>query len=282
MTYDITHGVGGLFEVHRWTSAGGLVFDLNVDAEDADDRVALDEIPGLHALPPSEDPRAKRSGRHGDVSRDRTFGGKPVVYKGELTCSTLPGLYVARSAALAAFADRRPGVMQIIRHEDFSGPTAQFTARVLECDIPDVIASYQPRRAFTLGLFLDDPRIYFPTLAVDETGVDAATVENVGTAPADPIVTVDFDYDDQVTIDDGISQVLRTKALVAADVDGQVVFDFARRTVSDANGNPLPLDMTFSRWWDPFVDGIAPGAEITVTSASATGIRVQFVPSVWG
>lgn len=281
-TFDPTHGAGGLGEVHRWTSASGRTFDMNV--EDADTGVRLREIPGLHALPEREDPRAKKSGRHGETSRDRTYGGKTVVYRGVLEAPSLPELYVARTQLLAAYADLRPGVMQIIRHTDHPGPTHQYTARVLEADVPDVQANAQYEREVTVGLRLDDPRIYFPSLAVDETDSDEVTVTNEGSAPADPliIITVPTGLPD-IVITDG------TRTITVPDVYDQPLYvDFKARTVMQLDVGsdppflyPIPFLLSGSGWWDPYVDGIAPGATVTITQTGGDDITVQFTPSTW-
>jgi hypothetical protein len=267
--YDITHGTGGLWEKHRWTSASGLVFDLNV--EDVTEGAFVDEITGLHSLPDHEDPRTKRVGRTGENRAPRSFGGKTVVYTGEIRGASLPLMRFTRTQMLAAFSDLRPGTMELLVHADVGGPTGTFTADVLELDPPEVQSSNYYRRSFTLGLRLSDPRVYFPSLAVDVTG---SAVTNNGTAPADPVITI-AGASGAVVVTDG------TRTLTFADVpSGTLVIDFAARTakVGTVHAN---LVVASSDWWDANVDGIAPGATVTVTQTGGSSARVQFTPAVW-
>jgi hypothetical protein len=267
--YDITHGAGGLWEVHRWTSAGGLVFDLNV--QDVTEGAFVDQITGLHALPDHEDPRTKRVGRTGENRAPRSFGGKTVVYTGEIRGATLPLMRLTRTQMRAAFADLRLGTMELLVHADVGGPTGTFTADVLELDPPEVQSSNYYRRSFTLGMRLSDPRIYFPSLAV---AVTDAAVTNVGTAPADPVITI-AGVSGAVTVTDGT----HTLALLAAPA-GTLILDFAARTAKVGTDH-VEIDVAASNWWGANVDGIAPGATVTVTQTGGTSAQVQFTPAVW-
>jgi hypothetical protein len=270
--YDIAYGTGGLWEVHRWTSASGVVFDLNV--QDVTEGATVDQIAGLHSLPDHEDPRAKRVGRTGENPTPRSFGGKTITYTGEIRGASLPLMRLTRTQMLAAFADLRIGTMELLVHADAGGPTGQFSASVLELDPPDVQSSNYYRRSYTLGLRLNDPRVYFPSLAVDESDSSAAAVTNPGTAPADPVVTITGASGD-VTLTDG------TRVLTFTDVpSGTLVVDFAARTAKVGSAH-APLVVAASDWWDSFVDGIAPDTTVTIEQTGGTGVQVEFVPAVW-
>jgi hypothetical protein len=161
--------------------------------------------------------------------------------------------------------------MELLVHASAGGPAGMFTADVLELDPPEVQASNYYRRSFTLGMRLSDPRIYFPSLAVDET--DAA-VTNPGTAPADPVITI-AGVSGDVTVTDGT----RTLTFRSAPA-GDLVIDFGARTAKSA-GYHVEVVTAYSDWWDANVDGIAPGATVTITQTGGTSAQVQFTPAVW-
>jgi hypothetical protein len=270
--YDITYGAGGLWEVHRWTSASGRVFDLNV--QDVTEGATVDQNTGLHALPEQDGQRTKRPGRTVEQSRQHTFGGKTATYTGQIKGASVPLMRLTRTAMLAAFGDTRPGTMDMLVHADVGGPTGQFFAEVIELDPPEVQSSRYYERSYSLGLRLTDPRIYFPSLAVEEADSTTATVTHLGTAPVDPVIII-TGASGTVSLTDG------THALWFADVPaGDLVVDFAARsaTVDDV---AVPLVVSDSDWWDPFIEGLQPGTT-AIAQTGGSGITVAFTPAVWG
>lgn len=168
--------------------------------------------------------------------------------------------------------------MSVAAHADLGGLTGTFTARALALTMDEVQATTLWRRPFALSLRLPDPRVYFPSLAVDVTHATAAAVTNSGTAPADPVITIESVSAGTVSITDGTRDLVFTVA--PAEAGGDLIVDFAARTAKVGTAH-VELVVADSDWWDSFVDGIAPGATVTVTQAGGTSVQVQFTPATW-
>lgn len=275
MSLGPEHGAGGLWEVYRWTSAGGVVVELNVQDDAVGARV--DQLPRLNGSPDREDPRDKVPGQHGEYDYDRSLGGKTNTLSGALFGPSLEDMRLFRTSMAAAFADTRPGTMEIIPHASTGGPTGVYTARVIDYDVPEVQTSHRFDREYTLIQRLSDPRIYFPSLAVDESDSTAVEVTNTGHAEARPIITV-AGVSGDVSITDGASTLVFKNAPA-----GDIVIDFNIDVLEGmVDGDPVELDVAASDWWNDFVDGIAGNATVTISQTGGTSIRVQFTPAVWG
>lgn len=280
--FNIAHGAGGLFEVHQWNGDLELnVQDRIVDDAPVRDRIIVTKIGGLHALGDHEDPRSPHRARIGETPYPTSQNGITRPYEGAIVAPTMPLLRALRTRMLAAFSDlSAEGYMDIIPQVGDTSPTARFYAKPLQLDIDDEITT-DPNglfsRAYLLGLRASDPRKYFPSLAVSETGTSSVAVTNAGDAPADPVITITGASGD-VAISDG------TRTLTFADVpSGTLIVDFASspRTAKVSTTN-VALDVPNSDWWDPFVQGIAAGATVTVAQTGGTGITVAFTPATWG
>lgn len=271
MTFDLTHGAGGLWELYTWTPAVGPSIDLN--EQDVASGVFVESTSGLHSVPEREIAATPKHGQIGEIPIITSPNGKTVGYNGEIRGATVADLRVVRTALVAAFADERVGVMQMIPHEDHPGPTAQFRARVLQLDPPDEQVSRQFWRKFTLSLRMDDPRFYYPSEAVTETG-NPAVVTNPGSAPADPVITI-AGASGTVNVTDG------THTLQLVNVPaGDLVLDFAARSAI-CDGMPCKINAPYSDWWDTGVRGIEAGATVSISQTGGTGVTVEFTPSTW-
>lgn len=267
--FSIDHGILGIEALWSWN---GLLF---TDREDAA-HVHLMKVTGPHDSADHEDPRAPKVGRIGETAFPTSPLGVTYVLEGEARAQSLPGLRAFQTVLRAAFRPvRTEGEMTVVAHEDLGGPAAVFHARPMPAGLqmPDRQAAVRWSRPFTLGLRLSDPRAYFPDLAVDETGSSDVTVTNVGSAPADPVLTLAGAADD-VVVSDG------TNTLTFADVPaGTLIIDFAARTAKVGAEN-CRLVVADSDWWDSFVDAIAPGATVTIAQTGATSIQAEFTPAV--
>jgi hypothetical protein len=267
--FDIDDGILGIEAL--WTWNGWLWTDRQ-----ADEHVHLIKLVGPHDGPDHADPRAPKIGRIGERAFPTSSLGVTYVFEGEARAKTLPGLRAFGTMLRAAFADvRSEGEMSVQAHADLGGPAGVFHARRMPggLQMPDRQGTVRWSRPFTLGLRLSDPRVYFPALAVDVTGSPAA-VTNVGTAPADPLLTLAGAAGD-VVVTDG------TRTLTFVDVPaGTMVIDFAARTAK-VGAVHCKLVVADSDWWDSHVDGIAAGATVSIAETGATSVRVQFTPAVW-
>lgn len=273
--FDITHGAGGLWEIHTWNSALALNA-AQVDEEDDPvvDRIIVTRITGLHSLPERADPRASKVGRIGEFAYPTSWLGKTVVYEGLIQASSTASLRLQRAALLAAFSDPAlEGQMDIDIAGDVGGPPSRFYAKPMQLDVVDEIPSDGApfNRVFTLGLRLSDPRIYFPSLEVSGPG---ASVVNPGTAPADPIITVAGASGD-VVVSDGS----RTLTFVNCP-SGSLVIDFAARA-AQVGSTLVELVPATSDWWDSHVPGIAGGATVAITQSGGSSVAVTFLPADW-
>jgi len=240
--------------------------------------IKLRRITGLFDGPDHETPADKYPGRIGESFRPSSAGGKTVVLEGEVRSTTLQGLRSKGRALRATFAPAATqATMSVAPNATIGGPAGTFTYRPLSPGVimDDEQASIFWRRAFQLSLRLSDPRVYFPSLAVDVTHATAAVVTNAGSAPADPVVTVTVTATGTKTISDGT----RTLSFLAVPV-GSLVVDFAKRTAKVGTVN-VQLDVAASAWWDSHVEGIAGGATRTITQTGGTQVRVQFTPAAW-
>lgn len=275
--YDITHGSGGLWEVHLWD--GG--FELNLQS--GVDRIWIERISGLHALPDKDDPRSPRVGRIGENSYPSSPDGKTVTYEGELQASTLPLLRRMRTEFVAAFSPDESNdgerTMELFPQADayHVSPTAFFTAKVLGLEVgpEEQTSNHRYVRRFVLSLRLSDPRIYYEGLGVDVTHATAAVVTNVGDAPVEPYVNVVVASPGTVTISDG------TYTLSFLNVPaGTLLVSFGDRTAR-VGSTPVELDVPNSDWWDSHVRGIPARSTKTITQTGGTSVRVTFTPATW-
>jgi hypothetical protein len=268
--FDIDSGVLGLEAI--WTWSGGFVLN---DQSDIPEWVIVQRVTGLFDGPDHEAPADKRVGRIGENFRPASAGGKTIVIEGEARSESLAGLRSMCRAMRGAFSVTSvEGVMAIAPNAALGGPTGGLNCRPIALQMDEVQATHAWRRPFILSLRASDPRVYFPDLAVDESDASAAVVTNDGSAPADPVVTITGASGD-VTLTDG------TRVLTFTDVpSGTLVVDFAARTAKVGSAH-APLVVADSDWWDSFVDGIAPGATVTITQTGGSGVQVQFFPAVW-
>lgn len=265
---------------------------LWTDREEETGYVHLVEVVGPHDGPDHEDPRAPKVGRIGETPFPTMPLGVTYVFKGEARAQSLPGLRAFGTALRAAFADvRTEGEMTVVAHEDLGGPAGVFHAKRMPggLQMPDRQATTRWSRPFTLGLRLSDPRVYFPSLAVDETGSDDVEVTNEGSAPADPVITLE----DVTGVGDDLRVAVTNAALTAGELtagalrlmfrqvpEGTMVIDFSARTAM-VDGEHVELVVAESDWWDSFVYGIEPGATVTIAQLGADSIQVEFTPAAW-
>lgn len=265
--FDIDTGGLGLEAVHSWGT-----FDLN--DRTGPDVVGLRRITGLHDMPDLLDPTTTpHIGRPGEGHYLASLASKTVLYEGFLRSATLPALR-ALTVALRAAVATGPGYMDIVPDVAAGGPTGRFYGRPVSLVIEDVQEVAHWRRQFALAFRLSDPRIYFPALAVSETHASTVEVENVGSAPVDPLITVAGASGD-VEITDG------TRVLSFTNVpSGSLVINFATRTAKVATAH-AELVVPSSDWWDAYVDGIAPGATVDIAQTGGTSVTVAFTPAAW-
>lgn len=270
--YDITHGAGGLWEVHEWNS------DFMLCTTAGRDRIQVDRITGLHSLPDRDDTGTPKMGRIGENFFPTSPLGKTVTYEGSIRASSLKLLRVARTEMLAAFSDTYSyGTMDIIPQLQTydTSPLARYYAKVLALDVgPEEITEQDWTRPFVLSLRLIDPRIYFIGLQVNVSGSPAA-VTNTGNAPVDPVLHVTVSSPGTVSVSDG-THTLQFLNVPAGTLD----IDFGARTAA-VGGTAVELDVPNSDWWDSNVPGISPGAH-SISQTGGTAVRVVFVPAVWG
>jgi hypothetical protein len=271
--YDISHGIGGLWEVHLWND----LFQLNT--QDGPDRILVTEIDNLHATAEHDDPRSKKVGRIGETPSPTSPGGKTVTYIGEVQASTLALLRLSRTEFVAAFADPRvEKTMQLVPQgaSYHVSPTPFFSARPLANGLvvgPERQESEQWKRSFQLGLRLSDPRVYYPSLDVDVTG-SPAVVTNPGDAPVEPYLIL-AGASGTVHITDG------THALQFINVpSGSLLVNFADHSAR-VGSTPVELDVANSTWWDSHIDGIGPKATVSIAQTGASSVRVTFTPATW-
>jgi hypothetical protein len=269
--FDIDSGVLGLEAIWTW-SVGSFVLN---DQAAKPEWFVITRVTGLFDGPDHESPADKRVGRIGENFRPASAGGKTIVIEGEARSLTIDGLRTMCRGLRGAFAPQAvEGVMAIAPNAAVGGPTGGINCRPIALQMDEVQATQTWRRPFILSLRASDPRVYFPSLAVDETGSSSVSVTNDGSAPADPVVTI-TGASGAVTLSDG------TRTLTWADVpSGTLIVDFAKRTAKVGTDH-APLVVASSDWWDSFVDGIAPGATVTIAQTGGTGIEVQFTPAVW-
>lgn len=265
--FDIDSGALGIEAI--WTLNGSLV--LNDPAADA--HVQLIKVTGLHALPDHEDPSAPKVGRIGEHLYPTSPGGKTAVVTGAMRAVSLPALRAFGRALMGELTRfSTTSYVDIAPHADLGGPAGRFYGRPLQLDPDDYQRLVSWSRDVVIGWRLHDPRVYFPSLAVDVTG-SPAVVTNAGSAPADPVLTLAGAAGD-ITVSDG------THTLVFRNVPaGTLVIDFAARTAKVGAVN-CELVVATSDWWDSFVDGIAGGATVSIAETGATSVRVQFTPAV--
>lgn len=278
--FDITHGAGGLFEVHKWNNS----LELNTELTAAgDDRYFIETIsPGFGGLAEIPDPTTPKVGRPGVNFRPTERGAITRIYKGEIQSDSVPGFRALRTTLAGAFADTTTyGTMDLIpQYEPVypavdNSPTARYYAIPLYLDPPEEITSQRFKRDFTLALLQIDPRVYFLGLAVDQTSIYPLSVTNPGNAPADPILHV-AGASGTVTVSDG------THTLTFLNCpSGTLDIDFGQRTAK-VGATPVQLDVANSDWWDSHVPGIAGDTTVTVTQTGGTSIRVTFIPASWG
>jgi len=270
--FTIDSGVLGLEAV--WTPSPGTVVLNNQAAQP--EWIRLSQITGLFDGPDHETPADKKIGRVGELFRPSSPGGKTVVLEGEIRVNTLANLRATGRALRATFAQAATeATMSLAPNAAIGGPTGTFTYRPLALTMDEVQPTQYWRRPFQLSLRLSDPRVYFPSLAVDVTHATAAVVTNAGSAPADPVVTVTVTATGTKTISDGT----RTLTFLAVPV-GSLVVDFAKRTAKVGAVN-VQLDVAASTWWDSHVEGIAGNTTKTITQTGGTQVRVQFTPAAW-
>ncbi len=264
--FDTGDGVLGIEGLWTWNGS----FDLN-DRE-ATAYFDISKAVGLHSGAEYEPSTSKKVGRIGMNFHPTSPGGKTIVLEGKTKADSLPLMRAFGRTMRSHFSRVSSlGYMEIAPHADLGGPTARFYAQPMTPEIDDVQAYVRWVRSPVIGFRLYDPRIYWPSLAVDTTGSPAA-VTNIGIAPADPILTL-AGASGTVVVSDG------THALTFINVpSGSLVIDFSARTAKVGAVN-CQLNVAASNWWDSHVDGIAPGASVSISETGATSVRVQFTPA---
>lgn len=284
MAVDLGDGVLGLEAVHRWQD--GEWYALSIGDMAANPRFKLDRISGLHSLPEADDNRANRTGMIGEIAYPSDIHGKTVVYEGRVQAKTLKGLRDASQDLRLAFSGRNAlGRMEVSPHASYGALQHFYGGRVLQLDMDDEqftgahnVWPYQ--RRFILGIRMLDPRFYEATLQSDSGNAYGATVEsyqNHGTAPSEPVFTLQGPVYGNIIIErtSPDPRKLRFSAVPMGLIAGgdSVVVDFGARSVVASNGLILMayFDFEESDWWDPQVDGLAPGAQNVRVQATGSG-----------
>lgn len=281
-------GVPGLEARHQWAD----VIDLNNPG--AWPRYDLDRITGLHSLPEADDNRESAFGRIGEIVYPSLQRGKTVTYEGRVIGRNLAELRQGANALRGACPSGDEAPMRI--QSPLPDTTQWLTyARCLSCDVDDDQAQYSPwavptayQRNFVLALRLHDPRFYASLEAITTGGTNGAVVgvNNVGTAPANPVFVVNGPITDDLVFErapgvDTHHQVLFDSVTLSAGQ--QLQLNWANRTllrVSDGVDYTPKINFEQSNWWDAGEQGVPPGSH-ALRVAGGGDWTVTFWPASW-
>lgn len=288
--------VAALNARHNW---GG--FFVNSKKSDGYPRVKLDSAPGWFSTPETTTSEGDPNiGRIGETFSPRTSIGKTLSYVGRIQSDRANGFggLEARAAAMSASFSDRSSVQSMLVEPWWSTNQWLYQARVMDFNADDEQErgdDAQPspwQRDFTLNLRMKDGRFYW----WNETGVagafksvthaTAAVVENSGTAPTDPIITVTgVGAGQDVHLIRGVPGGTDLNLWFRGLDAGTLIVDFS---VQRAFLNDLLTDVTdtydelSSSWWDSWQFGVPPGIH-TISRGPGTGtsIKVDFFSAWW-
>ena len=191
MATAIADGPGGLECTH---TIGGI--ELN-DLETFP-RYKLDRITGMHSLPEAYDERRANVGRLGESIYPSYPRGKTIVYEGRVQASALDEMRSMGNALRAACSNRSAEYsIAVAPNAAWGDDTWSYSARVMQLDMDDeqvhspLHARGPYQRAFTLGVRMSDPRFIYTLASCSASGFTTAqAINNLGSAPADPVFTV--------------------------------------------------------------------------------------------
>jgi hypothetical protein len=253
-------------------------------------RYYIKKITNFHSLPEVEDVFTATRGRVGRTPFPVQNQGKTIVYEGLIQALTRESLRGARSAMVAAFADRwRARELRSVPDPALAaGGTAAdgwFTyGRATDLTIDDeqaFAADASPsgwQRAFVLALHLYNPRWYLYDGSVEATGDSAVAIDNLGNAPTDPFITVPGVAGTVTVKRNSDDAQLRFDDLPAGAL--QLNFHLRTATVDGADVSAR-LNAAQSDWWDEGVTGLNPGADTVSRSGSGTSLTVVYFPASW-
>ncbi len=279
-------GILGIEARHQWND-GVVIGDMG-----ASPRIRVESIGGLRSLADPEDIRDGAIGRRGEVTRNSFRRGKTLAYELLLQASSLADLRRLATELAATFDDLAEGRMLVTPHPDYAaGFSRFFRGRALSLDEGEEIlnphARWQYQQPFALGIRMADARFYDPQEVIEETGdialsgglappltppvtlpdtgegAGTVTVENVGNAAADPVIDIFGPVTNPVLTNLTAERAL---AFTGLELDASTFLrvDFFARTVKllGTSDYRLKIDWGESDWWDPGVDGLAPGENL--------------------
>lgn len=291
MTVALTDGPLGLEALHVWTPAdGGPAITLNNLA--AVPRVEFDRMTGFRSLPDADDNRQARTAQIGESALPGLVRGKTFTPEGHLVARSMQALRQLGEAMRAAFGQRDlEGTWSAIPDPAYGDNTHfwQCTARVLQLDIDEELL-FSPQSLpspyqlhFLLGLRMSDPR--FTWTDVQDTGTDPVSViaTNLGTAPAEPTITVPVTGTTGSHVDVSVFNDTADWQLTLLNLPytGDLVCDFAARTLMVGTHDVSTYVDTFaSTWRDRGKAGLARGAN-TIRQTGGSSIQVTFRHTSW-
>jgi hypothetical protein len=276
-------GILGIEARHQWND--GVV----MGDEGASPRIKIEDIGGLRSLAEAEDNRDAAMGRRGERARNSFRRGKTLAYELLLQARSLAELRRLVTDLAGTFDSLAEGRMLVTPHPDYAaGFSRFFRGRALSLDEgPEILnpnAAWQFQQPFALGIRMADARYYDPQEVIDATGAIAltgglappltppftlpdtgegagsVTVENVGSAATDPVIDIYGPVLNPVLTN---LTVERTLAFQGLELDAPTFLriDFFARTVKllGTSDYRSKIDWDLSDWWDPGVDGLAPG-----------------------
>jgi Phage tail protein len=279
-------GVLGIEARHQWNS--GVV----LGDDGASPRVKIEAVSGLRSLPEAEDNREPASGRRGEKVRSGFRRGKTLAYELLLQARSLADLRQLATELAGTFDSLSEGRMLVTPDPDYiAGFSRFFRGRALSLDEgPEILnpdAAWQFQQPFALGIRMADARFYDPQEVIDATGAitltgglapplippftlpdtgegaGSVTVENVGTAATDPVIDIYGPVANPALTNLTLERALAFHNL-ELDAATFLRIDFFARTVKllGTSDYRLKIDWDLSDWWDPGVDGLAPGDNV--------------------
>lgn len=295
MSVAMADGPGGLEFTHQFAPGDGGTAVLMNKLMTTDlstillPRVKFDRMPGFRSLPEADDNREQRTARIGSTVLPSLVRDKTFTVDGKLQAANMTDLRGLERQMLAAFGERNVegtwSAIPLAAWDPVNGATDYWQAsmRVMayepQTDFPAGLnalpSAYQ--LPFVLTMRMSDPR-WFWTDAATATHASSATATNLGSAPADPTITV-AGASGTVTI---TNTTVDNRQLVFLGLpSGSLVIDFDARTALIGASDALPyLDTYESDWWDIGIPGLRSGAN-TITQSGGTSVTVDWQHAAW-
>jgi len=294
MAVAMTDGPLGLEAMHVWApDDGGDPITLN-------DRTSMprfwfDSIGAFKSLPDADDNRQPRTARVGESVFPSLVRGRTFTPQGRIMARSPQELRQMQALLHRALGERdKEGLWASVPNAAYGDNTHywQTRARVIQLDCDDdfqadVDAMPSPwQLAFTLGVRQSDPRWTWTDGQSAGPNSGQVTVTNLGSAPAELVVTVDtITGPATVTVfNDTVGAQLKFVGLPS----GTLIIDSAARTALigvDAFIDAVPyLDTLNSNWWDRGVPGLQAGVANTIRRSGGgtdANITVTFKHTSW-